>query len=86
MKSHRKRMPKSGRLSKPTVELPEMTEHERRLFKALRALRRAEWMVTHDWGGERDRVMREVDRALLQTANAFGIKPTKNDVWRPDEV
>lgn len=32
--------------------------------KALQALYGAEWMVTHDWGGDREAVMREVRTAL----------------------
>lgn len=34
------------------------------LIEATMALRKAEWMVTHDWGGDRDSVNKRVDDAL----------------------
>ena len=35
-----------------------------RLVKASNALLNAEWMVTHDWGGDREAVLRDVRSAL----------------------
>jgi hypothetical protein len=40
-----------------------MAENER-LREALYELRNAEWMVTHDWGGDREAVLAKADAAL----------------------
>ena len=34
------------------------------LVKALRELRNAEWMMTHDWGGDRQAILDHVDILL----------------------
>jgi hypothetical protein len=40
------------------------------LREALEVLKKAEWMVTHDWGGDREAVMNQVDAALATNAGA----------------
>ena len=34
------------------------------LLEACKALLKAEWMVTHDWGGDRDSVIKMVEAAI----------------------
>jgi hypothetical protein len=58
------------------VELS-FTQREGELFECLKALRDAEWMVTHDWGGDREAVLARVDAAILKTATAFGLDAGK---------
>lgn len=70
MKSFR---PRRQRPTKPlNVEL-NLTPREGELFECLKALRDAEWMVTHDWGGDRDAVIARVDAAILKTAKTFNL-------------
>lgn len=40
------------------------------LINATKELRKAEWMVTHDWGGDRESVNRRVDAALARVVGA----------------
>ena len=37
---------------------------KQRLLDALRALVKAEWMVTHDWGGDRQSVLKQARAAI----------------------
>lgn len=50
-----------------------LTPHQRELFECLKALRDAEWMVTHDWGGDREAILARVDAAIVKTAKAFNL-------------
>jgi len=34
------------------------------LLEALKALLKAEWMVSHDWGGDRESVIKQVKAAI----------------------
>lgn len=45
-------------------EMGKVEAEREKLRKALQALYDAEWMVTHDWGGDRDSVMDKVRKAL----------------------
>lgn len=71
-KSMRPRLRPRPKPSKPPATL---RPRERLLFDALVALRDAEWMVTHDWGGDRKAVLAQVDAAILKTAKACGVDP-----------
>ena len=37
-----------------------------KLVEAAHTLLRSEWMVTHDWGGDRDAVIQRLDKALAE--------------------
>jgi hypothetical protein len=47
-------------------------------LRLLKKLRDAEWMVTHDWGGNRDEILEQID-ALLDSkwAQAYLKEPKK---------
>ena len=36
------------------------------LYEALKEFVESEWMVTHDWGGDRDAVREKADKALAK--------------------
>ena len=36
------------------------------MYEALKELREAEWMVTHDWGGDREEVLKKANEALAK--------------------
>lgn len=40
------------------------------LIEAAEAFRKAEWMVTHDWGGDRETVANRLDDALARVRSS----------------
>lgn len=36
-------------------------------ISALRAIRNAEWMMSHNWGGDRAAILAQVDKALAKS-------------------
>jgi hypothetical protein len=48
------------------VRSEEMKPLTEELYDALKVFAEAEWMVTHDWGGDRDAVRKQADAALAR--------------------
>lgn len=44
-------------------------------LRLLKMLRDAEWMVSHDWGGNRDEILSKVDELLEMSKDILKEKP-----------